>query len=79
MSKENIVKLVDAAIADDPLTEDALALRFSERHAQDLRYIALRAQWFKWDGLRWRPERRCWHLTSLGKTVVKPRRNTPSA
>jgi putative DNA primase/helicase len=40
----------------DPLTEDALALRFSERHENDLRYIAAKGQWFKWDGIRWRPE-----------------------
>ncbi len=40
----------------DPLTEDALALRFSERHENDLRYVATKAQWFKWDGMRWRPE-----------------------
>jgi len=25
---------------ENPLSEDALALRFSERHANDLRYIA---------------------------------------
>ena len=37
----------------NPFTEDALALRFSERHAHDLRYIAIRAQWLKWDGARW--------------------------
>ena len=41
---------------DNPFTEDALALRFSERHANDLRYVALRAQWFKWNGNRWLPE-----------------------
>jgi putative DNA primase/helicase len=40
----------------DPLTEDALALRFSERHENDLRYVAAKNQWFKWDGMRWRPE-----------------------
>jgi putative DNA primase/helicase len=40
----------------DPFTEDALALRFSERHADDLRYIAIKAQWLKWDDERWRPE-----------------------
>jgi putative DNA primase/helicase len=40
----------------DPLSEDALALRFSERHENDLRYIAAKGQWFKWDGVRWRPE-----------------------
>jgi putative DNA primase/helicase len=40
----------------DPFTEDALALRFSERHADDLRYIATKAQWLKWDGGRWYEE-----------------------
>jgi putative DNA primase/helicase len=52
----NAADRVDAALADNPLTEDALALRFSERHAHDLRYVALKAQWFKWDGHRWQPE-----------------------
>jgi putative DNA primase/helicase len=47
---------VDAALADSPLTEDALALRFCERHAHDLRYVALRSQWYKWDGTIWSPE-----------------------
>ena len=41
---------------DNPFTEDALALRFSARHADDLRYVALKKQWFKWDGHRWQPE-----------------------
>jgi putative DNA primase/helicase len=40
----------------DPFTEDALALRFSEKHKNDLRYIALKGQWLKWDGDRWLPE-----------------------
>ena len=53
MTKENIIKLVDEAIADNPFTEDALALRFSEQHCDDLRYIATKATWLKWDGCRW--------------------------
>jgi putative DNA primase/helicase len=48
-------KIVDAAL-NNPFTEDALALRFSERHAHDLRYVAIRNQWYKWDGIRWAPE-----------------------
>ena len=39
-----------------PFTEDALALRFSERHKDDLRYIATKGTWLKWDGARWYPE-----------------------
>jgi putative DNA primase/helicase len=38
------------------LNEDALALRFSERHQDDLRYIATKAAWLKWDGGRWYEE-----------------------
>jgi putative DNA primase/helicase len=54
--KHQIVSLVEKALADDPLTEDALALRFSERHTHDLRFVAIREQWFIWDGGRWQPE-----------------------
>jgi putative DNA primase/helicase len=53
---DNPTKDVDNALADNPLTEDALALRFSERHADDLRYIATKGQWQKWDGTRWYSE-----------------------
>jgi hypothetical protein len=42
--------------SSDPFTEDALALRFSERHADDLRYIATKGCWQKWDGIRWYEE-----------------------
>jgi putative DNA primase/helicase len=54
--KLKMVNLVDKALAEDPLTEDALALRFSERHAHDLRFVAIKEQWFMWDGARWQPE-----------------------
>ena len=33
MTKENIVKLVNDAVADNPFTDDALASRFSEQHS----------------------------------------------
>ncbi|MFL6797475.1 MAG: phage/plasmid primase, P4 family [Xanthobacteraceae bacterium] len=51
----DVDRFVDAAI-DNPFTEDALALRFSERHAHNLRYVAARGQWYQWDGTRWCPE-----------------------
>ena len=35
-------------------SDEALALRFAERHAGDLRYVALWAKWLSWDGMRWR-------------------------
>jgi putative DNA primase/helicase len=41
----------------DPFTEDALALRFTEQHQHELRYVAARSTWYKWDGARWKPEK----------------------
>jgi putative DNA primase/helicase len=32
------------------------AVPLVERHAHDLRYVAVRNQWYKWDGTRWAPE-----------------------
>jgi phage/plasmid-associated DNA primase len=43
--------------AEDPLTEDALALRFSEQHKDSLRYLKAKATWLRWDGTRWQTER----------------------
>jgi len=34
-------------------TDEALALRFAERHADDLRYVAAWSKWLIWDGRRW--------------------------
>jgi len=43
--------------ADDPLTEDALALRFSAKYEDSLRYIFTKSQWLRWDPKgRWREE-----------------------
>ena len=53
---DNIIKFVDAALADSPFTEDALALRFSEQQKNALRYIALKGVWLHWDKSRWRIE-----------------------
>ena len=53
----NVRDKVNAALAGDPLTEDALALRFSARHTNDLRYVATKGCWLKWDGSRWFEEK----------------------
>jgi putative DNA primase/helicase len=34
-------------------TDEALASRFAERHAEDLRYVAAWSRWMIWDGSRW--------------------------
>ena len=37
-----------------PFSDEALALRFAERHECDLRYVAAWTKWLRWDGARWR-------------------------
>ncbi|MGQ7793755.1 phage/plasmid primase, P4 family [Faunimonas sp. B44] len=34
-------------------TDEALALRFAEKHRHDLRYVAGWGKWLQWDGKRW--------------------------
>jgi P4 family phage/plasmid primase-like protien len=37
-------------------SDDALALEFTERHAQELLYVAKWGSWLNWDGTRWKFE-----------------------
>jgi putative DNA primase/helicase len=37
-------------------SDDALAQRFADRHAADLRFIAAWGQWFQYNGKRWRQD-----------------------
>ena len=52
---DNIVKLADLQDAGElPVdSEDALALTYAERHANDSRYVAAWARWLLYDGARW--------------------------
>lgn len=43
-------------LAPAGLTEDRLALEFTRRHRDDLRYVHTWGQWLKWTGTRWAPE-----------------------
>jgi putative DNA primase/helicase len=46
------------AADEDPrppnFSDEALALRFAERHSTDLRFVAVWNKWLRWDGARWR-------------------------
>ena len=42
---------------DVTFSEDGLALEFSTRHAETLRYVAMWGSWLEWDGRRWARER----------------------
>lgn len=35
-------------------SDDALALRFADRHEHDLRFVSKWGRWFRWDGTYWR-------------------------
>ncbi len=35
-------------------SDEAIALRFAVRHANELRYVAAWSKWLAWDGARWR-------------------------
>jgi putative DNA primase/helicase len=53
-------ELAEFAIGTEPLpprfSEEALALRFSRKHAHELRYVAGWGRWMCWDGTRWRED-----------------------
>jgi D5 N terminal like len=51
-------KIIDAnATARPPAySDEALALRFAERHAADRRFVAAFGKWFIYDGVRWGPD-----------------------
>ena len=49
----------DAAVSEDEpegFSDDALALRFTATHGDDLRFTSLWGRWSRWDGHRWEPD-----------------------
>jgi putative DNA primase/helicase len=52
------------------LTEDALALEFSRRHRDELRYVHEWGQWLRWDGVRWASERTL-AVYDLARAIVR--------
>jgi putative DNA primase/helicase len=45
---------LDAVIMRPPaFSDEALALRFADRHDDELRYVAAWRRWLRWDGTRW--------------------------
>jgi P4 family phage/plasmid primase-like protien len=45
-----------AAPPPDEYSDDALALKFTARHAASLRFVAPWGRWLQWDGARWKFE-----------------------
>ncbi len=46
----------DAAPLPPEFSEDALTLRFTESHNENLRYVAKWGRWLCWDGARWQED-----------------------
>jgi putative DNA primase/helicase len=46
----------NGGVRETQFSEDQLGLAFTERHAQDLRYVAPWYKWFQWTGTHWQHE-----------------------
>jgi P4 family phage/plasmid primase-like protien len=63
---------MDAAIqnAPDDFSENALAGRFADVHAENVRYAAKEGRWLEWDGSRWCPDEKL-HLMTLARRFCR--------
>ena len=52
------------------LSEDALALQFSTKHAAELRYVAEWNKWFRWNGTKWEPDKTV-HIFDLVRDLCR--------
>ena len=58
---DNVIRLRPLDADDDAalppaFTEESLALRFAETHANELRYVAVWGKWYIWTGTQWRED-----------------------
>ncbi len=54
MAEEKMNPKIELADARPPeFSDEALAQRFTQRHGDELRYIAQWSQWYEWEGTRW--------------------------
>jgi putative DNA primase/helicase len=51
-------------------SDEALALEFARRYADDLRYVAVWGQWLIWDGTRWKRDTTL-HAFDLARAVCR--------
>jgi putative DNA primase/helicase len=58
------------AARDTGYSDDSLALRFTDRHAVDLRYTAGWSRWSIWDGTRWKPDTTL-HVFGMSRKICR--------
>ena len=51
-------------------SDDALALRFADRHESAVRFVAAWGQWFRYDGKVWRPDATL-HAFDLARRICR--------
>jgi putative DNA primase/helicase len=56
ITADKVVSRIEDQDRPPAFTDEALALRFAERHADDLRYVASWSKWLTWDGERWQSD-----------------------
>lgn len=69
--RKNAAGIVQAEVDRPPtFSDDALALRFTDRHGDDLRFVAAWGKWFRWDGACWRQDDTL-HAFDLARQVCR--------
>jgi phage/plasmid-associated DNA primase len=61
-----------------PDCEDALALIFAERYAEELRYVAMWGKWLRYDGTCWHYDDTL-HVFDMVRDVCRDARNSAPA
>ena len=69
MSEDNVAPFPPASHLP-ALSEDALALQFSTKHAAELRYVAEWNKWLRWNGTKWEPDKTV-HIFDLVRDLCR--------
>src|SRR5690242_10125786 len=57
LTERNAPELTVIEARPPEFSDEALALEFARRHADDVRYVAVWREWIIWEGTRWRRDR----------------------
>jgi putative DNA primase/helicase len=70
-NSEMAAKIIEHDFQRPPaFTDEALALRFADQHAADLRYVAASSKWFIYTGKQWRPDETL-HAFDMARLVCR--------
>src|SRR5581483_4135369 len=69
-AKPDLAAVVDDIQLPPEFSDEALALRFSEQHSDDLRFTAAWAKWSLWNGVRWLRDDTL-HVFDMARTITR--------